>query len=181
MRFLLELDELREKALRELSKVKRFSRRLPVYRRKEMGFLRVDGGRPADPVVPVKGRGAALFEPVPAPEPAAGFADRRELKIRELGVLSIIDRLKKTLLQLEVLELRCRELLSAIAKALEAFLREFKTVKRRIYPFSVFSRIRKSLRSFRGGVYYTHADIRELAALGVITVNIADMVETPVF
>jgi hypothetical protein len=180
---LLELDEAREKASKELSKVNSLSRHLSVYQRKEMGFLRVNGGegRKAAVSVQAKGRGAALLESAPAPVPAAGFASRRELKAWELRLLSVIGQLKKTLLQLELLELRCRELLVSIAKALEAFSYEFKTVKRKIYPFSIFSRLRRILRSFRGGAYYTPGDIRELAVLGALTVNVAEIAETPLF
>jgi hypothetical protein len=140
-----------------------------------MGFVGFNGGEKR-----LAGASFPLTEA--APDPAAiVFVNRRELKVREVKVLSIIDQLKKTLLQLELMELRCRELLVSIVKALEAFSYEFKAVKRKIYPFSIFSRIRKSVRSFRSGVYYTPGDLRELAALGSLTVNIVNMVETPVF
>jgi hypothetical protein len=182
-KLLLELDKLRERALRELSRAGSLSRRLSAYRRREMGFLRVNGGgeRKSAVAVLVEGEGAAPVDPVPAPFPTDGFSNRREIKAWELKILSIIDRLKKTLLQLELLELRCRELLVSIAKALDAFSYEFKTAKRKIYPFSIFSRISKSLRSFLGGAYYTPGDMRELAALGALTVNAAEIAETPVF
>jgi hypothetical protein len=184
LKLLLELDELRENAVKEISRVNGLGRRLSAYHQREMGFLRVKAGkkkRPsAEPVVPLNDKGAAMLEPVPAPAPAAGFANRRELKIREIETLSKINELKKTLLQLDLLELRCRELLVSIAKALEAFSHEFKTAKREIYPFSIFSRILKNFRSLWGGPYYTPGDLRVLATLGVLAVHIIDMAETPV-
>jgi hypothetical protein len=183
-KLLRELDELRKKAARDLSRTGGLSRRLSAYHRREMGFFRVRGGgrRPAEPAVsmPLTGGGSALLEPVPPPAPALQWANRRELKVRELNLLSIIDQLKKTLLQLDILELRCRELLVSIAKAREAFVHEFKIVKRKLYPFGIFSRLRKSFRRLWSGVYYTPGDLRTLAVLGALTVHIIDMAEAPV-
>jgi hypothetical protein len=182
-KLLAELDKLRERALREFSGTGSLSRRLSAYQRKEMGFIRVNngGGRKPALSVPAEGGGAVPAGPVPAPFPAGGFPNRREAKAWELKILFIIDRLKKTLLQLELLELRCRELLASITKTLEAFSYGFKAAKRKIYPFMIFSRVRKSLRRCLGGAYYTPGDIRELEALGSLTANAAEIAETPVF
>jgi hypothetical protein len=181
-RLLLELDDLRKKAVKDLARAKSLSRRLTVYHRREMGFLRVNGGgsRSSSFPIPVNGKRAALLDSTPAPVPVLAPANRRELKSGGLKILSVIDQLKKNLLQLELLELRCRELLVSITKALEAFAYALRTVKRKVYPFSIFSRIRKTLRSFRGRPYYTPGDLEELAVLGALTVNITDMAETPV-
>jgi hypothetical protein len=169
-KLILELEGLRKKAAGGLQKTKSLTRRLSAYQLKEMGFFR----NPGAPVVP------ALAVPAP-PVPALPDTplSRSGLKAQEVKIVSIISQLKKTLLQLELMELRCRELLAAITKALPAYSHELRNSRRKIYPFMVFSRIYKNLRSFFGGPYYSPGDLRELASLGALAVHIVNIAESP--
>lgn len=106
-------------------------------------------------------------------------AGRRELKQMVLAVVSLIDQIKKQLLQLNILELRCRELISSINKAMEAFRHEERIVRRKIYPFGVFSLLRRSVRSFAGLPYFSSRDMNDIAALGNITGLVLKIADSP--
>jgi hypothetical protein len=190
IRLLLEeVVELRRKTLRELGKVSRLTRRLTAFQKKEMGLLLPPGGvlesLPDKPGASRKGVPDGTGKaPEPAPFPRfpapLEFKNRRELKAGEIRVLSMIDRLKKELLQLDLLEMRCRELLLSIRKAMDAWEHEFRCVRRRIYPLRILSALYKQLRSLRGKAYYSPKDVKELTVLGDLTVNVVRIVESPV-
>jgi len=114
--------------------------------------------------------------PVPS---AVGCRTLRELKQRELALLAMIDGIRKKLLELDLLELRCRELMLATSKALQAFHYESGCVRRTLYPFGVFSRLRRSLRSLWGSAYFTLRDMESLAALGVMTGHLLAITDSP--
>ncbi|MCL2602215.1 MAG: hypothetical protein FWD91_05315 [Treponema sp.] len=103
---------------------------------------------------------------VPAP---ADNVSLPELKRRELATLMLIDNVKQKLLQLDILELRCRELMLSINKAMEAFTYESAVIHRKIYPFGIFSRLHRKLHLLFGGAYFALRDLQEIAALGAIT------------
>ena len=105
---------------------------------------------------------------------------RLELKQKGLTILGLIDRVKKQLFQLDVLELRCRELITSIKKALEAFVHEFKIIRRRIYPFGIFSFIRRILSRLFGYSYFSPRDMKEVSALGRITGYVLKIADSPV-
>jgi hypothetical protein len=92
-----------------------------------------------------------------------------EIKQSGLLILSMIDDIGKKLFQLNVLELRCRELILAVNKALEAFHYESGIIRRTLYPFGVFSMGYRSLRGLLGNGYFSFRDMEELSALGSIT------------
>jgi hypothetical protein len=97
-----------------------------------------------------------------------------------VGLLSRLDDIKKKLLQLDLLELRVRELLLSINKAMKAYAHEYRIIRRRIYPLFALSVLGKSLRRFRGMTYFSPRDMIELTALGDLTLNIVRMAESPV-
>ena len=113
------------------------------------------------------GEGEAM--PEIRPEIQENFLNRRELRQRGFLVIGLIDRVKKKLFQLEILELRCRELILSITKALEAFRHEWRQIRRKIYPFGIFSLVCRSLQSLSGGTYFSTRDMDDVAALGNIT------------
>ena len=125
-------------------------------------------------------------QPVTRPEIPAEFqpeilaANRRELKQRGLLILGMIDTVKKKLLQLDLLELRCRELIQSIKKALEAFRHELKIIRRKIYPFGIFSFFHRSLRRILGGTYFSFRDLADIEALGKITGLVLQIADSPV-
>ena len=95
--------------------------------------------------------------------------NRSELRQKGLLILRMIDQVKKKLLELELIELRCRELILSINKALEAFRHEYRIIRRRIYPLGILSLIHRSMRFLWGGVYFSPGDLEEVGALGKIT------------
>ena len=122
---------------------------------------------------------AAISAAIPAAIPAE-FRNQRELKQKGLLVLSLIDTLRKRLLQLDLLELRCRELKFTIQKALEAFHHEFLNIRRKLFPFGIFSTLRRSLRSLSGNGYFLTGDLDEIAALGRITGLVLKIADSPI-
>ena len=94
---------------------------------------------------------------------------RKELKGKSLLILGMIDRVKKQLLQIDILELRCKELIASIKKALKAFHHEFGTIKRKIYPFGIFSFLKRIIGCLFGRNYFSSRDLKEISALGRIT------------
>ena len=96
-----------------------------------------------------------------------------------ITVIGIIENIKKNLLQLDLLEKRCRELLLAIKKALEAFRFEFKKISRKIYPYGIFSSFYRKIRSVFGNTYFTSGDMAEIGALGTITALVLKIADSP--
>jgi hypothetical protein len=98
----------------------------------------------------------------------------------ELRMLRLMDMLKKKLLALDLLEMRCRELLLSMDKALEAFKHEYALIRRRLYPYSLFSAFRKSLRPRGGLPYFSPRDLKELAVLGDLTGHVLKIADSPI-
>ena len=113
------------------------------------------------------------------PEIRESFKSRRELKQKGLAVLGMIDRVKKKIFQLELLELRCKELILAIGKSLEAFRHESREIHRKIYPYGIFSIIFRQLRKVSGNTYFTRRDLPSLSALGNITCLVLKIADSP--
>ena len=101
------------------------------------------------------------------------------LKQNGLAVLQMIDNIKKNLLRLDLLEMRCREILLSINKAMEAFRHEWRNIRRKIYPFGIFSILYRSLRRFFGNAYFSFRDMDDVAALGNITGLVLKVVDSP--
>ena len=113
------------------------------------------------------------------PENRDGLICRRELKQKGLMLIALIDRIKKKLLQFELLEKRCRELILSINKALEAFRHESRAVHRKIYRFGFFSLFFRFMRRFCGGDYFAANDLEDIAALGNITGLVLKIADSP--
>ena len=113
------------------------------------------------------------------PENQDGLICRRELKQKGLMLIALIDRIKKKLLQFELLEKRCRELILSINKALEAFRHESRAVHRKIYRFGFFSLFFRFMRRFCGGDYFAANDLDDIAALGHITGLVLKIADSP--
>jgi len=102
-----------------------------------------------------------------------------ELKRNGLAVISMIDRVKKSLLQLDVLEMRCRELMASLDKALAAFRHESRRVRRNIYPLGFISFLCRFLRRAAGYTYFTFRDLGGIADLGNITGLVLKIADSP--
>ena len=183
---LREAARLKQKTLAELGKARRLTRHLTARQNREIGLLLNPGGHLLRPGPPPRNaapdRAGALAKEAPLLKetpPAESFKNRRDLKAGEALALSLIDALKRGLLELDILEMRCRELLASIAGALAAYRKEYRRIVRGIYPFGVVSRLFKFLNKLAGNAYYSGRDVKELTALGNLTVNIVKMAEAP--
>lgn len=112
--------------------------------------------------------------------PREEFRGRRELKQKGLAVLQMIDRVRKNLLQLDLLEMRCRELVLSINKAAEAFRFEYRNICRKLFPCGVLSRFGRALRNFFGRGYFSFGDMDDMAALGNITGRVLEIADAAV-
>ena len=127
--------------------------------------------------------GKVFAEGKPLPEIRENYGSRGELRQKEVTVLGMIDELKSRLLKLDLLELRCRELLESVRKALETFRCEFRNIRRNIYPFGILSSLYRTLRVIRGSTYFSFRDLKDITYLGSITaavLRIADTFESPI-
>ena len=104
----------------------------------------------------------------------------RELKQKGLLILSLIDSLRKKLFQFDLLELRCRELVLSISKALEAFRHESTIIHRKLYPFGMFSHFCRRFRLLWGSPYFTLRDMENITALGNITGHVLKIADSPI-
>ena len=119
------------------------------------------------------------IQPEFRPEFQEGRHDLRELRQKGLKLLGMIDNIRKSLLQLELLERRCHELIFAIRKAMEAFRHEWTTIRRKIYPFGFFSFLYRKFRCIWGRSYFCHNDMEHISALGVITGYVLKIADSP--
>jgi hypothetical protein len=102
-----------------------------------------------------------------------------ELRRNGLAVISMIDQVKKALLQLDVLEMRCRELMASLDKALTAFRHESRRIHRKVYPLGFISFLCRFLRRAAGYTYFTLRDLGGIADLGNITGLVLKIADSP--
>jgi DNA repair exonuclease SbcCD ATPase subunit len=102
-----------------------------------------------------------------------------ELKRNGLTVISMIDQVRKSLLQLDVLEMRCRELLASLNKALAAFRHESRRIHRSVYPLGFISIFYRFLRRVAGKTYFTFRELDGIADLGNITCLVLKIADSP--
>ena len=102
-----------------------------------------------------------------------------ELKRNGLAVISMIDQVKKSLLQLDILDMRCRELMASLNKALAAFRHESRRIHRSIYPLGFISFLYRFLRRVAGKTYFTFRDLDGIADLGNITGLVLKIADSP--
>ncbi|MDR1930551.1 MAG: hypothetical protein LBQ44_07990 [Treponema sp.] len=180
---LAKTEAAKRETLGFLKKANRCTRYLTGKQRRETGILyhpgffdsRIRGHTRPVPVTPSS---PDLKREIPPEFPGKKLP--RELKEEEIKLLRLINSLKKELLALDLLEMRCRELLLSAAKALEAFTHEYRLIRRRIYPFRFFSALSKSFRRLRGLSYFSSGDLRELTVLGELTGHVVKIADSPV-
>jgi hypothetical protein len=177
-----ETGALMKRAAASLKKASRLTRYLTARQRQETGIFYHSSffdsrlkRRDLVPLIPNK----LLDHDEILPE-LTRPGDFREPKLGEFRMLRLMDLLKKNLLALDLLEMRCRELLLSIDKALEAFRHEYAFVRRRVYPYSFFSVFYKHLRRFRGFPYFSARDLKELAVLGELTGHVLKLADSPI-
>jgi hypothetical protein len=188
---LKECGALKRKALLALVKANRLTRHLTGPLRQAVGLsyslneimarIRQAGAEENSPVVTQSSEGLILALSEPADlQGGDDYRKRRELRQKGLTILAMIDDLRKKILQLDLLGLRCRELILAIDKALEAFRHESIIIRRKLYPLGIFSVCFRSLRALAGSGYFSFRDIKELTALGNITGSVLKIADSPV-
>jgi len=112
----------------------------------------------------------------PIPE---GCRNSLELKRNEHVLMLMIDQIKKSLVELNVLEMRCRELIASLNKAMAAFRHESRRIHRNIYPLGFISFFFRFLRCLAGKTYFTFRDLNGIADLGNITVLVLKIADSP--
>jgi hypothetical protein len=165
-----------------LKKANRLTRYLTVRQRQETGILYHPSffdprlkGRDFVQLIPNK-----ILDRGELPSELTGPGGVRELNLGELGMLRLMDVLKKNLLALDLLEMRCRELLLSLDKALEAFRHEYASIRRRIYPYGLFSALCKQVRRLRGFPYFSPRDLKEVIVLGKLTGHVLKIADSPI-
>jgi len=103
-----------------------------------------------------------------------------ELKRRELLTLSLIDGIKGKLLQLDILELRCRELTLSLDTALRGFQYESACIRKNLHPYGVFSHLYRRFRLLRGSSYFTLRDMNDVRLLGTVTGHILTITDSDI-
>ena len=190
VRLLLEeLTILRQRVSRELGKTDRLTRRLTAPQRGQLGLLHepgtfgpmVRGLNPAAAKAEAPQQFHTGVREVTLPEFPEIFKTLKELKVQQIKILSMMDTLKKNLLSLGLLELRCRELLNSINKAMDAYAYEWRQIHRAIYPLGIISVCFKCLRQFWGRPHFSAQDIKGLALIGNLAGSITNMANSPVF
>jgi hypothetical protein len=175
-----ETGALVKKAVAFLKKANRLTRRLTVKQRQETGVFY----HPSFFDSRLKGRDLLLLIPnrilnLEVPD-LTGLGSFRRPEQEELRMLRLMDVLKKNLLALDLLEMRCRELLLSIDKAMDAFKHEYAFVRRRVYPYGFVSVLSKYLKRLRGFPYFSPRDLKELAVLGELTGDILKIADSPI-
>jgi hypothetical protein len=174
-----ETGALMNKAAAFLKKANRLTRYLTARQRQETGVLYhpsfFDSCLKGKALIPNK----MLNSEETLPE-LTGLGSSREFELGELKMLRLMDVLKKNLLALDLLEMRCRELLLSIDKALEAFRHEYACVRRRVYPCGLFSVFYKNLRRLRGFPYFSPRDLKEVRVLGELTGHVLKIADSPI-
>jgi hypothetical protein len=171
---LAETGALKKETAVVLKKANRLTRHLTGRQRRETGVFYHSGFfdfRAGKDLSPVPGFTVDLET-----EPELLGKSPEKTGPGEIKTLCLIDRFRKELLALDLLEMRCRELLLSMNKALEAFRHEYSLIRRRIYPFMLFSALYKRLRCLRGLSYFSPGDLREIAALGELTGHVMKIV-----
>ena len=180
-----ETAALRSKALLSLAKTNSLTRHLTGRQRKaaaltyNLGEIKMRINRKS-PLVFQNPDGEPLHGYWQAPGDIADIRDIRELKQKGLMILALIDGIRKKLLQLDLLELRCREIMLSIEKVMEAFSHESRIILRKIYPFGIFSLFYRTLRSLFGNAYFSLCDMESIAALGNITSHVLKIADSPI-
>ena len=183
LRRLLEETAARQKeAFLVLARGNRLTRYLTGYQRQTTGLTYCLGDieariQSANPVL-LKN---VIEEAETLPVIRTDYKNHLEFKKAGLALIAFINTIKKKLLQLDLLEQRCKELLISIKKALEAFYHELGIIKRKIYPYGFISRFYRFIRSLFGKTYFTPRDFGEITALGKITSLVLKIADSPVF
>jgi chromosome segregation ATPase len=133
----------------------------------------IQGGQ-SDPVLAAIEDKIEIQRPIPE-----GCRTSLELKRSSLAVILMIDQIKKSLLQLGVLEMRCLELIASLNKALTAFRHESRRIHRRIYPLGFISVFCRFLARLAGNTYFTLRDLDGIAGLGNITGLVLKIADSP--
>jgi hypothetical protein len=179
-----ELIKTKGEALRALGQTRVFIRHLTMGQRRNLGgpFLALPSGegigRGEEAFLRSGLQGPGLFRPLR--EDRGVKKNLRELRQSQIVLLSMIGELKKNLLRLDFLELRTGELILSLRKATEAFRREYRMVRLRLFPLGLFSKFLRGLRRLFGGYYFSRRDCGELGTLGVLGRSMLEIAGSPV-
>jgi len=180
-RLLEETAERRKAALELLAKANGITRYLTGRQRQITGLLYYPGEikakiKAANSFLNTYSGGDKNEIQHPIPE---SCRNSLELKRNELMLISLIDQIRKSLLELDVLEMRCRELIASLDKAMAAFRHESRRIHRSIYPLGFISIFYRFLRRTAGKTYFALRDLDGIADLGNITGLVLKVADSP--
>ena len=183
IQLLEEMAELHRRIVKEFGRTFRLSRRLTGLQRKELGLLYISGENFIWNKYELFFHSGPSLKPAsePVPEYPETCKNLRQLRAAEINTLYMVDAVKKELLRLELMEMRLRELIYSIIKALEAYDHELRKILRYIYPLGIVSICFKSLRVLWGAPHFSRRDLDQLSFLGNLTRNIISMADCPAF
>jgi hypothetical protein len=181
-RLIEETAALKREAFLVIAKANRLTRHLTCRQRQAVGIT-----YHFDEIKARIHQAGVLALRVEEAEPSGGlpsmrpddFLSKKELKAMGFAVIGMIDSLRKSLVQLDLLEKRCRELILSINKALAAFRYEAKIINRKIYPFGVLSFCHRSLRNLLGNTFFTFRDMDGISNLCKITGLVLKIADAP--
>ncbi len=101
-----------------------------------------------------------------------------EIENKMQEILEAIDTIKSNILKLDLLEMRCKEIITSLLKFNEVFDIEFNKVYKQIYP-SFFSKLWKKFRKlFLGRTYFSNEDLKHIAYIGKLATDFALLIDT---
>jgi hypothetical protein len=183
-----ELMKTRGEALDALGQTRVFVRHLTMGQRRNLGglFLALPREKPGEgmgdeALLRFGLQGPGLFRPPREGPLLARKKNLRELRQSQLVLLGMIDGVKKNLLRLDLLDLRIGELILALQKSAGAFRREYRSVRLRLFPLGLFSKLLRGLRRLFGGYYFSGRDCGELGTLGALGLSILEIAGSPLY
>ena len=182
-----ETAALRKEALRVLARANRLTVYLTGRQRQITGLCyrlgeieaRINQYDPALLQTQAGADGSEITPEMHGPKLREDCLSLRELKQNGLVLIRMIDSVRNKVLQFELIEMRCRELIISINKVLEAFRHEYRIIRRNIYPFGILSIFHRTLRRLLGSAYFSFRDLEDIAALAAITGHVLKIADSP--
>ena len=101
----------------------------------------------------------------------------KEIGQAEIKIIQETDKCKKALLKMNIIEKNTIEITDALLKETDIFKREFKRIYKLIYPWGIFSKIKKHIIKLFTKKYFTKNDLVEIQYLSNIALNILSIVD----
>lgn len=105
----------------------------------------------------------------------------KEIEEKMKEMIDALDKLKKNILRLDLIEERSTELINSLEKSRKVFKIEFEKVYNKIYPIPILSKLIKNFRKKVFGVkYFSEKDVKHIAYIGGIASDFAKLIDTKI-